>query len=98
VLAVLVAFAFRGRGVGQRIVDVAMGVTGGWVVVSSRTFDAVTVKWLAFSAGATLVVLAFAGLVVHEVLLEIAARRAAVPQADGRVTDVRERGPVGMAS
>jgi hypothetical protein len=79
VLAVtLGAFATRGRGLVQRGLDVVVALLAAWTIVASRVFAAGTeLKWLMFSSGAALVVLAIEGLIAHEVVLEMTLRRAA---------------------
>lgn len=55
------------------------------MLVASRTFGGADLKWLTFASGAVLVVIAFVGLVVHEVLLELRLSRSGVQPSDGRV-------------
>jgi hypothetical protein len=85
-LTVLGAFATRERGAAQRSFDVGVLVIAAWTIVSCRTFSGSTESWLTFASGATMVLFAFAGLVVHEVLLELALKRRRAAQPDGRVT------------
>lgn len=70
---VLVAFAFRGRGVAQRVVDVVALATAGWTVVAALCFTAPTARWLCFAAG-----WAFAGFGMIGLALEHAAWRRAL--------------------
>jgi hypothetical protein len=94
-LAIVAAFATRGRGVAQRAFDGCIFLTSVWTLVASRTFGGADLKWLTFASGAVLVVIAFAGLVVHEVLLELALARGAAESSDGRVGAPRERPSLG---
>lgn len=90
VVTVLWAFARRGRGIAQRALDAVILVAGAWTIVASRTFHGSTLMWLVFAAGALLTTLAFAALIVHEALLELAVRRAAGP-SNGRAPSLGER-------
>lgn len=81
---VLAAFAMRGRGVGQRIVDVLMILSGAWLIVASRTFSGAPLKWITFGTGALLAFFALVGLVVHEISMELAVRPLARGSSDGR--------------
>jgi hypothetical protein len=74
---VLVAFAFRGRGIVQRFLDVALGLLAAWTIVASRAFAGGTEKWLMLSAAAVQALLAVQGLIVHETIVELSLRRAA---------------------
>jgi hypothetical protein len=94
-LVLLGAFAMRERGVAQRSFDACMLAVAAWAIVSSRTFSGPTEAWLAFASSATMVLFAFAGLVVHEVLLELALARRRAAQPDGRVLERRSLGAVG---
>jgi hypothetical protein len=97
-LTVLVAFAVRGRGIAQRALDACVVLGGAWSIVAARSFTGGNLKWLTFSEGAMLAFLAVAGLIVHEVQLELCVRRAeTVRQEDGRVTLVGERTSIGVA-
>jgi hypothetical protein len=75
-ITVAIAFAMRERGVTQRVFDGCTLVLAAWTVVASRTFVAGVEMWLAFASAVMFVLLAFAGLVVHEVLVELALRRS----------------------
>jgi hypothetical protein len=98
VLTVLVTFAVRGRGIAQRALDACVVLAGAWTIVAARTFADGTLRWLTFAEGAALAFIAVAGLIVHEVQLELSVRRAeAVREDDGRVTLVGERTPIGIA-
>jgi hypothetical protein len=94
-LAVLCAFAVRGRGTTQRAFDACIVLTATWTVVASRVFAAGDQKWLSFAGGAVLVLFAFAGLVVHEVLMELTLARRLAPPGNGRVADAQERPALG---
>jgi hypothetical protein len=74
-LTVACAFAMRERGVAQRAFDGLMFLIAAWTIVSSRVFSGPREHWLAFSGAAALALLAFTGLVVHEVLMELALGR-----------------------
>jgi hypothetical protein len=101
VLTVLSAFAVRGRGLLQRVLDGVLTLLGAWTVVAARAFaGAGSLKWLMFSAGAALLALAAQGLVAHEVMLELALGRgvrsehgpARVAVADERSSPIRVAG------
>jgi hypothetical protein len=95
VATVLGAFATRERGVAQRSFDACVLVIAAWTIVSSRTFSGSTESWLAFASAATMVLFAFTGLVVHEVLLELALNRRRAAQPNARVLDALERPSLG---
>jgi hypothetical protein len=98
VATVLGAFVARGRGAAQRALDACVLLTGAWTIVASRSFAGVDLKWLSFSSGAVMVLFAFVGLIVHEVLMELALRRPMPRFEDGRVTTVpAARPPVRVA-
>jgi hypothetical protein len=97
-LTIAVAFAMRERGVAQRVFDGLMFLIAVWTVVSSRVFAGPREQWLAFACAAALALLALAGLVVHEVLMELALsrdrrRETAVQSSERR--DHRTLGAVG---
>jgi hypothetical protein len=94
-LAIVAAFATRGRGAAQRAFDACIFLTSVWTLVASRTFGGTDLKWLTFASGAMLIVIAFAGLIVHEVLLELALERSVGQTSDGRVNGPRERRSLG---
>jgi hypothetical protein len=79
----------------QRAFDACMFLTSVWTLVASRTFGGAGLKWLTFASGAVLVVIAFVGLIVHEVLLELALQRSVGQTSDGRVNGPRERRSLG---
>lgn len=96
-LGTLTAFAARGRGVLQRVLDGIVVTVAAWNVVASRVFvGQSSLRWLMFSAGAALVVLAAEGLVAHEVVMEISLRRAARLERSA-VTVVEEPAPIRVA-
>ncbi|HEX3910105.1 MAG TPA: hypothetical protein VHW67_05320 [Solirubrobacteraceae bacterium] len=97
-LTVLVAFAMRERGLAQRVFDMCMLLVAGWTIVCSRVFAGTAEDWLAFASAATLVLLASVGLVVHEVLVEIALRRSSLRASDVQALDHRERSTLGTLS
>ncbi len=97
-LCVLAAFAMRERGVAQRAFDACTLPLAAWTVVSSRVFAGAAERWLAFASAATLVLLAFAGLVVHEVLLELALREGSAVAEESRAPNHRERATLGAVS
>lgn len=67
VLLALGGFAVRGRGAGQRGLDLLSALVGGWLIVAARAFSAPeTVKWLCFADAVALAGLALAGLVLRE--------------------------------
>lgn len=97
VLVDLVGFAVRGRGVAQRAFDACLLLVGVWCVVESRCFGGLALKWLTFADGVLLVIFSFAGLVVHEVMLERALRGRPAYEGDGHLAALRHaREPVGV--
>lgn len=72
VLAVLfsAAIALPGRGTVQRGLDGLTLILGAWTIVAALVFAGSVVTWLGFASGAALVVLAFAGLTLHELSSE----------------------------
>lgn len=74
VAVTVVGFAARGRGPLQRGIDVTLVIVGAWAVVSALSESAGTVGWLALAEGGAAVILAGAGLVGHEVVMERAVR------------------------
>lgn len=94
-LTVLGAFAIRARGTPQRAFDACVFVIGAWTVVASRCFSGDTEKWLSFASAVTLALFAFAGLIVHEILLELALTRRVREHDNGRMSDGRERASLG---
>jgi uncharacterized membrane protein len=94
-IVIAAAFATRGRGAAQRAFDVCIFLTGVWMLVASRTFGGADLKWLTFASGAVLILVAFAGLIVHEVLLELRLSRSGAQPSDGRVGSPRERPSLG---
>jgi hypothetical protein len=94
VIAILVAFAVRGRGLAQRAVDVLILFAGGWLIVASRTFSGAPLKWICFGTGALLACLALVGLTVHEISMELALRSPVRDRDGGWMREsVRERAP-----
>lgn len=71
-LAVLssAAIVLRTRGAAQRSLDAIIGGLGAWTIVASLEFTGTVVTWLGFASGAALVVLALAGLTLHELMTE----------------------------
>jgi hypothetical protein len=97
VVGVLAAFAVRGRGIAQRALDLCIVLSGAWAIVASRSFTDETLRWLTFAEGAILITLAVAGLIVHEVQIELSVRRASThPREDGRVSLLGERTSIGV--
>jgi hypothetical protein len=97
-LTIAVAFAMRERGVAQRVFDGLMFLIAVWTIVSSRVFAGSREQWLAFACAAALALLAFAGLVVHEVLMELALssnRRRETGMQSSQHRDHRKLGAVG---
>jgi hypothetical protein len=79
-LTALTAFAMRERGVAQRVFDGCTLLVAAWTIVCARAFDGAAEDWLAFASAAVLVLFAFVGLVVHEVLVELAFARGLAPR------------------
>lgn len=99
-LTTLVAFAVRGRGLLQRILDGVLALLSAWTIVAARAFPGeASLKWLMFSSGAAFVALAVQGLVAHEVMLELALGRGVQPERGAaRVAVVDERSsPISIA-
>jgi hypothetical protein len=90
-LAVLIAFAFRGRGPVQRCFDAAAIAAGAWTIVAASVSGGTTAMWLAFANGCLLALIGLGGLVAHETTMELALRRprpvpsprSATPGEDG---------------
>lgn len=57
----------RRRGLAQRLVDAAVGMTAGTLIAVSIVFGGATVAWLVFALALGLVGAAFAGMTLHEV-------------------------------
>ncbi|MCW3019922.1 MAG: hypothetical protein JWN10_2230 [Solirubrobacterales bacterium] len=94
-LTVLCVFPVRGRGTPQRVFDGCIFVIAAWTIVASRCFAGSTERWLSFASAATLALFAFVGLIVHEVLVELALARRVADRGNGRVPDARERPSLG---
>ena len=62
--------ALPDRGTGQRALDATIGLLGAWTIVASLVFAGSVVTWLGFASGAAFVVLAIAGLALHELKTE----------------------------
>lgn len=91
----LVVFPMRGRGPAQRMLDVWLVAIAAWMIVSSRTFHGVTVKWMSTAEGAALVAGAALALVLREVMLLRALRRpVASPVLTGVPAGADEREPL----
>jgi hypothetical protein len=69
-LALSGAAALPSRGTVQRSLDAAIAVVGAWTIVASLVFAGTVVTWLGFASGAAFLVLALAGLTVHELSTE----------------------------
>jgi hypothetical protein len=69
VVITLAGFATRGRGPGQRSLDVIVVALGAWTIVASCAFTVHTLRWLSFSEGAALALLGVSGLISHQVLV-----------------------------
>jgi hypothetical protein len=96
-VTVLGAFAFPGRGLPQRVIDVALLVGGAWTIVASRAFSGTTEKWLSFSEAVLFFGLGLVGLVLHETLSGMSRQHTVPISGDGRGARPVERGPVGLA-
>jgi hypothetical protein len=86
VVIALAGFAIRGRGPGQRSLDVIVVVLGAWTIVASCAFTGHTLRWLSFSEGAGLALLAVSGLISHQVLV---ARELRLAVAAWKARDTR---------
>jgi hypothetical protein len=98
VLTTLAAFPARGRGSGQRWLDVLVVMVGAWTIVASRVFDGPALRWLMFAGGCAFAALGLGGLVAHEVRMQLAVRRMQRATGDGRLSHMPERAPIGVAS
>jgi GNAT superfamily N-acetyltransferase len=87
VIVTLLAFLARGRGVGQRLIDAAVLLAGGWLVVASLTYSTGTAGWIALGAGGACALLALIGLIAHEAITERAVARTLVRQSVGAPED-----------
>jgi hypothetical protein len=76
VVITLAAFATRGRGLAQRMLDVIVVALGAWTIVASCAYTGHTLRWLSFSEGAALVLLAVSGLIAHEAVVARELRAA----------------------
>jgi hypothetical protein len=70
VVVIATAFLSYGRGPVQRSIDVLSAVTAGWATVSALTFALPVIGWLSVGEGGALVVLATAGLIAHEAVMQ----------------------------
>jgi hypothetical protein len=98
-LTLLCSFAVRGRGIAQRVLDGSLFVLAAWTIVASRCFGAPELKWLTFANGATMVLLAAAGLILHEALTQLELARPAQLISDGdgdRSRSRHERSSLGV--
>lgn len=102
VVTVAVAFAVRGRGPAQRMIDVLLVLTGAWMVIASLAYSAGTAGWIALGAGGAAAQLGLFGLVAHEVVMERATRQMAVAEASPQTEETdagpSHRAPVALAS
>ena len=71
------AFAVRGRGTAQRLLDGPLALVCAWAIVNARVIEssgagssAHAVKWFGFAAGAAIAALGLLGLLLHERGLE----------------------------
>jgi hypothetical protein len=97
VVITLAGFATRGRGPARRAVDVIVAALGAWTIVASCGYAGQTLRWLSFSEGAALALLAVSGLIAHEILVarELRLAVAAWEAREARApTELRQPGPV----
>lgn len=94
-LTVLGVFPIRGRGTPQRVFDACVLLIAAWTIVASRCFAGSTEKWLSFASAVTIALFAFVGLIVHEVLVELAFARRVQDRGNGRMPDAQERPSLG---
>jgi predicted membrane channel-forming protein YqfA (hemolysin III family) len=97
-LGVAGAFATRDRGQAQRAFDLCLFIVSIWTIVFSRTFAGAQLRWLAFASAALMAVFAFAGLIVHEVLLELELRRRRERSATALPAGAADRHALGRAA
>jgi len=75
----LIAFAFRGRGLVQRMLDLTIVVLGAWMIVSARVFTGSSLRWQSFAEAAAVFGLTTLGLIAHEVeLMQVISRQDTV--------------------
>jgi hypothetical protein len=67
---IFIAFAFRGRGAVQRILDAVVAIVAVWTVIAACAFTGATLRWLSFSAAAAFWSLGVCGLVLHQAFVE----------------------------
>ena len=74
------------RGRAQRSLDAVIAMLGAWTIVASMVFGGLAITWLGFASALTLVALAVAGLILHELSTERVVHsfevRAAVPERE----------------
>lgn len=64
------AVATGSRGHTQRILDYVFSLLAAWTIIASAVFAGTALMWLGFASGVGLVVLAVAGLTLHELSTE----------------------------
>ena len=77
----------RREGMGEpvsRLLDAGIGLLAIWSVIASVVYSGRLLTWLSFGEGVALVVLALAGLVVHELWTERAVHALEAVPADRR--------------
>jgi hypothetical protein len=92
----LAAFATRGRGPAQRLLDAMIAPLAGWTIIAATTYTGATQRWMSFSAGAALCALAVSGLIAHEVAIERdlrGAREALAAREVRGATELRQPVP-----
>jgi len=83
-IVVLVAFAIRGRGRVQRVLDAATMGVAAWTIVAGRSLDGAQLKWWSVGQAVVLLTLGVAGLLSGELELRGALRRLATVPAGSR--------------
>jgi hypothetical protein len=83
-VVVLVAFAMRGRGRVQRVLDAATMAVAAWTIVAGRSLDGTQLKWWSVGQAVALLTLGVAALLSGELELRSALRRLASAPAGGR--------------
>ncbi len=89
-IALTAAAMLPRRGSAQRALDGVIGVLGIWTVVASLVFAGATVTWLGFASGAALLVLAIAGLTLHELSTErvVHSLEVRTPASDSQFAEI----------
>jgi hypothetical protein len=83
-VVVLAAFAMRGRGRVQRVLDASTMAVAAWTIVAGRSLDGAELKWWSVGGAVALLTLGVAGLLSGQLELRSALRRLAIAPAEDR--------------